>query len=1495
MHKKKIRKIITRTLELVVLGFGVTLLLLQTPFVQTGLARKATLLAEKHLDADIYFSAIKFAPFNTLIIKDMAIIDRHPESELDTVMSAKHISATFSLRGLLAKKGGVHIERLRTKDFNLNLVLTDTSERGYRNNISSIFNTKPKGADTLKTIPDIFSIKRADIDNFHYRMLILNRSSYKYKGHGINWRDLELWADARGHDINFVDGRCSFDVDWLKVHEKCGYSFWGSGHCITGLGLTEVTDTRIMDEWSDVHLKRYTMAYRRNSDWKAFSRKIILEGDATASPLALKSVDAFCGAFEDSPLLLDIETLKLKGPVNSLDISEARLTDRYSGIKADLSVSYKDLSDREKTSIDVESRKFDFSGQGLDRFLSSFTGKEVRLTKALAEDFKADLKGTLRGPLDDLDADLSLTSGAGNITLTAKAQDLLKTDKPLSYNAKIALEDVDLSKTSLGEKFGKTSLHLQSKGSLKRGSSPDIELNKLDISKLTLNNYVYSHIDGSGYFKDNTFTGNIRCNDPNLNFILGGSFSLSSKSKNSIYKFNLVLGYADLAAIKLDPRPGISTLSTSMNISFRKSDKNVLIGDAGISRLTYTDQDGKHNIGDILFASVMDSDKLRINLRSSFADITYSGDPDLGTIVNPLLANSIGRSLPSLLQSGGTNGTGRNFESQIIIKDTKEALSFLRKNVLIAPDTRVRISMDPSGEINASFSSNGIRFENNVIRGLEAKFHALDSNTTLTAGINEVKTGTSGLKKAYLHLKANSDNTCLQVSATDILNKNIALLLDLDSDFSRNQQNGLQISSTLENSFINLDGKIWRCSHPVITYESDLLDIDSLRLWHEGQSIEVNGGASRSKPSKLAINIKDMELSTANLLLKDNLTIAGLLNGKIEVSTPIKTNMGLQVFMECPDFEFGKARVGQITLKAHLDDEDDLFKFSLDNSPVPGQNALKIEGNYNSISNYLNANASFTDFNPGMAQKAVDKFCSNLNGRLNGRITASGPVSDLSIRSNDLTLRDLNLTLIPTGVNYTVNADARFDEQGLIIDRLAIADGNNGQALLKGRPEDLSLHLDRLRVLDKAAGSDDYSGTLALNGDILFSGKDPSHIVLDANLSNAGDGKLNMIMAKTAGQGSDILQFKEKEEKDEVDEFEQKFGFSSPADRKQIDAKCRFSVNPGLEISAFLDREGANVLNVNGEGTVTADFNSKSGNLNMGGNYNITEGKYHFSAIGALIAKDFNIQDGSSLTFAGDVMDTELNISAVHSLKTSIGTLISDTTSVSTRRLVNCGIKISDKLHNPQLAFSIDIPDLDPSTKALVDSELNTEDKVSRQFLSLVVLGSFLPSDQNGIVNNNTSSNFLYSNLASIMSGQLNTILQKFNIPLDLGLTYEQTDMGNNVMDLAVSTQLFDNMVSVNGSVGNRKYSSTSSDENMVGDLDINIKLNKSGHFRLNLFSHSADDYTNYLDNSQRNGVGISYQIEYNSFRSFLRTIFKKEDERSKEVIPTKKIVIKNE
>ena len=173
--------------------------------------------------------------------------------------------------------------------------------------------------------------------------------------------------------------------------------------------------------------------------------------------------------------------------------------------------------------------------------------------------------------------------------------------------------------------------------------------------------------------------------------------------------------------------------------------------------------------------------------------------------------------------------------------------------------------------------------------------------------------------------------------------------------------------------------------------------------------------------------------------------------------------------------------------------------------------------------------------------------------------------------------------------------------------------------------------------------------------------------------------------------------------------------------------------------------------------------------------------------------------------------------------------------------------------------------------KSRVESALSTDDKLQKQFLSLILSNSFLPDEQSGIVNNTT---LLYSNVTEALANQLNNIFHKLDIPLDLGLNYQPTESGNDMFDVAVSTQLFNNRVVVNGNIGNKQYTTSGSQNDVVGDLDIEIKLNRSGAFRLNLFSHSADQFSNYLDNTQRNGVGVMYQTEFNSFGKFVKSIF---------------------
>ena len=1475
---------------------GVGLLLLQSPGIQTSLAQKAIETAERNLDAKISFSAIKFSPFTTLVLKDLLIKDTSESHHIDTLISAEHISATFTLKGLLAiKDGNMEIERVRLRGAKINFVIYDPKKTGYDTNFSAVFKSKSKG-DEYSDMADLFNIKRLKADDVTYRQLDLkDNPDYTPDKDAINWLDYTMSGDLSGHDIRCKGGVFAFELDKSLITAAKGYKARLSGHFESGKGIIKITNTRLVDDWTDLFIKSYTMSSEKPSDYNDFMNKVKLGIDITASPLSLKSVFYYSSIFKNSPIVLDINRLNLAGSLNNFIVNYADILDKKSGIKADISARCADIFDFTKTEIGFESRGIEFSTNGLKTMLTELAPELKIDFDSFPQNLQATILGNINGKLDSLNTDLLLTSNIGNIKLKSAINDLISDPAGFSYDGEAAASGLDLGQVGLGEQFGKSSFIIKSRGRTHDGEA-DIDVEQLRINRLTFNGYSYGKIDGNGYYRDNTFTGNIRSNDPNLHFIFGGSISNSDKSENSIYKFNLALGYADLTAINIDKRQGKSILSGLLSINLRNTDENILIGDASINNLTYTNDDGKHNIGDIMFASVLDQKIIRINLRSNFADATYVGDPNLSTLISPILACSAARSLPSLFNKE-YSWDGRNFDANFNIKDMSEALSFLDADIRISKGTQLSASLKTDSELSLLCRSQEIRINNSVLNGLDLKAHGrYDSGIDLDAEVNELALNGFRAKNAHLYAEAHNDLASGQFVMEEIAGKDILTQLNVNALFSRSDDKNIQIDANLKNSHIINGTHKWEFSDSNITLNDNGVSINGFSIKNGNQALRISGAISSKNKSELIAKLENLDLSTTELQIGPDDKISGIVNGHLAFNTPSNSNAGLNVELDCTNLKIGEVSADNIYASAFLDDEDDLLKFSLSNGPDKNSFKLKAEGSYNPLSKYLNAKLSLNDFNPRIAQPTIKDICYTLDGRLNGKATASGPLDKLNFKSSGIDLDDVKVGLSPTGVFYTLNGKLRYDADGLLIDGIDITDKSQGKASLYGRLDDLTLELNRLTVLDKPSG--DYYGNLAIDGKLNLYGKDFSNLVLNANLANSGSGKINVLLANTNENSGSILQFKTPQTEEPVDSPDKfarkKEELANKGDKFEI--KCILNVNPDLEINAILDKEGSNSLNITGDGLITADVNTSSSTVSLGGNYSITEGKYHFSTLSSLISKDFNINDGSSLTFAGDIMDTELNISATHSLKTSLGPLISDTTSVSTRRLVNCGISISDKLKSPGVAFSIDIPDLDPTTKNQVESELNTDDKISRQFFSLVVLGGFLPATQSGIVNTSTNnSNFLLTNLSSIMSGQLNSLLQKFDIPLDFGLSYQQNEMGNNVMDLAVSTQLFDNMVSVNGSVGNRKFSSTS-DENVVGDLDINIKLNKSGHFRLNVFSHSADDYTNYLDNSQRNGLGISYQKEYDNLLTFIKSLFrKKEDEEIREVPANKTFTIKNE
>jgi hypothetical protein len=539
-------------------------------------------------------------------------------------------------------------------------------------------------------------------------------------------------------------------------------------------------------------------------------------------------------------------------------------------------------------------------------------------------------------------------------------------------------------------------------------------------------------------------------------------------------------------------------------------------------------------------------------------------------------------------------------------------------------------------------------------------------------------------------------------------------------------------------------------------------------------------------------------------------------------------------------------------------------------------------GYYKPSDNTIMLGAELEDLSVAYFEPFLSDLIEKTSGTLSGEMKLHGPLDELVLEGEECTFKDFNFLVKYTQVPYTVSGPVTLNENGLFAKNLTIKDQFGNSGIVKGglnyrffrNPNlDTRIEFRNMQCLStEEKDNDTFYGSAFATGSLDIKGPF-TKLLLDINVIPSEKTALHIPLSSSAtASQTNLLTFKEPVKEVIYDPYELMVEKSNKERvASQLQVLLRANMNTNAEMLIEINKSLGDIISANGSGLINLDINPAKDVFDIYGDYNINQGKYKFvlSSFG-FAAKDFVIQPGGTIHFNGELDNTTINLTAVYKTKAAINTLIADTSAVSTRRNVNCEIIMSGNLMNPELKFNIDIPDLDPTTKVRVDGALNTEGKIQKQFAALLISGGFLPDEQSGITNNST---ILYSNVSEMLSNQINNIFQQLGIPLDLGLNYQPGEKGNtDIFDVAVSTQLFNNRLLINGNIGNDPYASSSNNRGVIGNVDVEYKLDKSGKLRVTAFSHAADQYSNYLDDSQRSGVGISYQQEFNRLKEiFLR------------------------
>jgi len=396
---------------------------------------------------------------------------------------------------------------------------------------------------------------------------------------------------------------------------------------------------------------------------------------------------------------------------------------------------------------------------------------------------------------------------------------------------------------------------------------------------------------------------------------------------------------------------------------------------------------------------------------------------------------------------------------------------------------------------------------------------------------------------------------------------------------------------------------------------------------------------------------------------------------------------------------------------------------------------------------------------------------------------------------------------------------------------------------------------------EKAQG---FYGTAITDGTVKISGP-ANNIVMDIESVTKKGTVIEVPLSGSTSVENNFVVFVQKEKvADTVEErFERKFMKNENEFTMNLDA----TVNPEALVNIYLPQNMGSI-NARGIGDINIGLDSKD--FTLRGDYYITSGAFNFRL--EMVKRVFTLRRGGTLRWNGDPTDADIDIVGVYRTKsslTSLGTALVDSSAMTNNINVDCIIRLSDKLMNPTITFGIELPNALEDTRNLVYSVIDTTNQavMAQQVFSLMVLGSFSYTAGSNISRFGTTAGY------SMITNQLSNWLSQISKDFDIGINYTPNDkLTNEELEVALSTQLFDDRLIVEGNFGviRGNRNDVNNANNIVGDVDLTFRLTKRlslkaynhTNIKNNYYYYSIENYSDFTQ-----GVGISYSQSFDSLR----------------------------
>ncbi|MEI7982323.1 MAG: translocation/assembly module TamB domain-containing protein, partial [Bacteroidota bacterium] len=1070
----------------------------------------------------------------------------------------------------------------------------------------------------------------------------------------------------------------------------------------------------------------------------------------------------------------------------------------------------------------------------------------------------------------------------GNIVtdLTLKKQ---KGSPLIGYKGELDITSFDIGRlTGASDLLGIVTMQADINGKGFNLADADLVTN-LHIDSIYLNHYNYRNIGLSGMLTSKKFDGKIDVRDPNLNLNFNGSVDMA----DSLPEFNFTarIHHAQLHKLHLLERDTVQDISAIIKTDFSGTSLDNIDGSITLDSTVYTE--GPHHISMDHFSLVTKQDTVNgksYHLRTDFLDADVTGSfgfrqliPSLSTFIRNYIASFT--MSDSLIALNALTNQVMNY--QLRFKNTDQLTDLFLPFLEIAPNSSLFGSYNE--EKGFLVMKGKAPFLN--IYGLQFKDWYLDAenrkeNLAITTG------------SASLYLKKANKNDSLEVKVdsfqlvSGISHDSIHYRVSWNKDLTTSAFDGFAsfrkspaIELKLEQFNVFLWDKYWNID-PLnyVVIDSSRISFSKLSFFSKDQFLSLNGALSSLAGDTTHLAFNKVDISELDRLLGSSLIdVDGILSGVISLTNPGRKTTILSD-LRIDQFKFNKELLGDATFRITYD--ADATRFDVESQIIYTGNVGKnipfsLTGSY--FAEKLNPRFDFDlvlkNLNLKMVGPFVSSFMSGVNGLASGEIKIAG-TPEKPVMKGQIKLMRTEFKINYLNVPYSLADVIIVDTNAFLFNNITLYDSLGHKSSLNGKITHhyfsdfrlgLNIDLNDFAAFNNTRAQNSvFYGQARGSGNVSITGP-PDNIKVEVKASTGGNTHVVIPIDLTESIGqTDYIIFVNPA----LDTME-KVVTGHRKENSGLTLDLGLRVNPDAQVEVFFPNKLRN-LKASGTGNLAMGM-TPSTPFTLSGIYTINKGSFLFT-FRNILRLPMQIKEGSNISWTGDPANANVSVSAIYKTKAPLKGLTTNPEEEGIRVNVECIIRLSGKLLNPDISFGINLPNAAEEIRSLVYSSIDTTNAavMNEQTIYLLVMNQFKPVvGTSGVDVGSTGMSLITNQFNSWLSG----ITQNVNV--NVNVNYKMaTSTTAQEFDVGISTQFFDDRLLVDGTFGMNSYTNASVKQSstIVGDINIQYILTQNRRWRVHAFNRTNTLNILYNNAPYTQGVGLTYQRDFTNFNELFKS-----------------------